>query len=715
MNGAPITSHHRPLWAKVAAAFALLCLLLVLLLIFFPWDVLRAPLNRYVSEKTGRHFEITRRLDVKLGRTTRILADGIEFANPDWAQEPFLVRAEGAEVEVELLPLLRRKVVLPRVELTKPQLGLQMEADGRRSWALGRDTADPATHPQIGALVVDQGSARFIAAYRGADIHTDFEIDNVDSALPLSFKSRGTWRSAPFTAQGRSGNALYLSAPLQNPFPVDIKAASGNTRLQARGSVASLATLDGANAKFSIQGRDLSELYKLVGMVLPATPRYSLQGAVSKEGEVWQLRQISGKLGNTDMSGDLTFDKTGEVPLLTGKVQSRSLDFDDLAPLVGLPEQARSAAAVPQVQGPRPEPAKEARVVADGSRKVLPTAALDAPRLKAMDADVTYQAARVTHTRDLPLERMSVHVRMAKGVLQLDPLDMGVAGGSVKGKIRIDGNSNPAIAQVNLDARSLELGKLFPNVKLAKGSFGKIYGDIDLKGRGNSVANMLGTSGGNVAVLMGRGEVSNLLMEFAGIDGGEIIKFMLRGDKNVQLRCGAASFSVQNGVMTSKALVFDTEDTIIYGDGQVSLATEALELTLRPYPKDMSILSLRSPLKVSGNFASPRLGPDKGALAGRGALVLALAAINPLLGLAATIETGPGEDADCGPALKEAASPFAAARIAAMAKGAPAAKGKAEPAAGSKPAAVLGGPPVAGAAPPTAPHAPGAPEKPYGP
>jgi hypothetical protein len=52
----------------------------------------------------------------------------------------------------------------------------------------------------------------------------------------------------------------------------------------------------------------------------------------------------------------------------------------------------------------------------------------------------------------------------------------------------------------------------------------------------------------------------------------------------------------------------------------------------------------------------------------RTALTLALAAVNPLLGLAATIETGPGQDANCGPALREAYSPYAAARVAAAAQ-----------------------------------------------
>ena len=75
---------HHPLrsrlWFKVLAGIALFLLALVLLVAFFPWDLLRGPINRYVSEKTGRHFEITRHLDVKVGRTTRVIMDGVEFA-----------------------------------------------------------------------------------------------------------------------------------------------------------------------------------------------------------------------------------------------------------------------------------------------------------------------------------------------------------------------------------------------------------------------------------------------------------------------------------------------------------------------------------------------------------------------------------------------------------------------------------------------------------
>ncbi len=56
-------------WRTAGLVLAGLLLAAVLAVVLFPWDMLRGPLNRYVSETTGRNFEITRRLDVQLGWT----------------------------------------------------------------------------------------------------------------------------------------------------------------------------------------------------------------------------------------------------------------------------------------------------------------------------------------------------------------------------------------------------------------------------------------------------------------------------------------------------------------------------------------------------------------------------------------------------------------------------------------------------------------------
>ena len=91
-------------------------------------------------------------------RSATVKFDGIEFANPSWARDPYLVKAERAEFDIRLWPLVAQKVVIPRIALFSPALGLQMEADGRRTWAFGKDTADTGTVPTIGLMQVDGGS-----------------------------------------------------------------------------------------------------------------------------------------------------------------------------------------------------------------------------------------------------------------------------------------------------------------------------------------------------------------------------------------------------------------------------------------------------------------------------------------------------------------------------------------------------------------------------
>ncbi|NMM06194.1 AsmA family protein [Polaromonas sp.] len=663
MNNSLIKSSH---FRKVLAVLALLLVVLTLVVFFFPWDALRGPINRYVSGQLGRRFEITKHLAVYLGRTTTVRVEGVEIANPEWASEPYLLQANAAEFDIELLPLLVGKVILPRIVLSQPKVGLQIEPDGRRTWALARDTSDKGAAPDIGTLQVDQGTLKYLATAQGANVVAQFSVaKEAAEQLPLSYEAKGKWKNESFTANGRTGGVLKLSQNTGAPFPLEVNAVAGRTSLKAQGVIANLAELAGVDATFDLQGRNLEELYKLLGVVLPSTPAYKLRGKLSKHGQVWAASQIQGVLGKSDLSGALSFDQSSVVPLLTGKVQSKLLDFEDLGPVIGLTPVARRPVAANSASsasnGAAIDVQKKDMRSEDASRKVLPVTPLDVAKLKAMNADVSYSAADIRHARNLPLDKGSVQVKLNAGVLQLEPVSLGVAGGTVAGRIRIDANVTPAAFDTKLDVRGLRLNQLFPAVETTKSSLGRISGQFDLKGQGNSVAQMLGSASGDVAVLMGKGEISNILLEFIGLDGGEAIKFFLRGDRNVELRCAAAAFGVKQGLMTSRAIVLDTTDTVINGRGQVSLAHETLDLVLDPLPKDRSILSFRSPLRIGGTFSAPSAGPDKAALAGRAGIALALAAINPLLALAATLETGPGHDADCAGVLAQAAKPGAAA------------------------------------------------------
>ena len=113
--------------------------------------------------------------------------------------------------------------------------------------------------------------------------------------------------------------------------------------------------------------------------------------------------------------------------------------------------------------------------------------------------------------------------------------------------------------------------------------------------------------------------------------------------------CAYGDFGVEEGVARTRSLAFDTTDTVILGEGSISLRDEELDLVLKPRPKDVSPVSLRVPLEVRGTFKDPQLSPQPGPLVARAALAAALFAIAPPAALLALIETGPGKDVGCRP------------------------------------------------------------------
>ena len=91
---------------------------LVILVLLFDWNWLRAPLERYISQKTQREFRISD-LHVELGFVPTIRMRDVYFSNADWSQHEAMAKIEMLEFSVSLRDL-PEKILIPRVALTKP-------------------------------------------------------------------------------------------------------------------------------------------------------------------------------------------------------------------------------------------------------------------------------------------------------------------------------------------------------------------------------------------------------------------------------------------------------------------------------------------------------------------------------------------------------------------------------------------------------------------
>ena len=155
--------------------------------------------------------------------------------------------------------------------------------------------------------------------------------------------------------------------------------------------------------------------------------------------------------------------------------------------------------------------------------------------------------------------------------------------------------------------------------------------------------------------MINQGTVSKLLLEQMGLNIGNIILTKLFGDKQVQLNCMATDFGVTNGVMQTRVFVVDTDEAVITATGNINLANEQIDLTLRPETKSLRIFSLRAPLYVRGDFNAPKVSVDKGVLAMKAGGAIALGIAAPLAALIPLVNAGPGRDSQCAQLLANAA------------------------------------------------------------
>jgi uncharacterized protein involved in outer membrane biogenesis len=612
-----------------------------LLATVWDWNWFKPWIERRVEAETGRRFQIGGNFDVDLGwPSARVRAEHVSLANAGWSKTPQMFEAEAVELLVMLRPAWRSRWRLPLARLERPRLTLERVAGQPPNWQF-RGGGGSGRRVEIGDLLMDEGQLRV----RDVPGRTDLSLSarsgprGLDDAMaPLLVAGQGRYRGFDFALDGRVESPLALRAR-QRPYRIDLQARAGATHAHARGQLEGMGRLRNFDLDLTLRGDDLGQLDPLLDLVLPPTPPYRFEGRLRRRGDAWHYDPLQGQLGDSDLRGSATLTLGGVRPHLAADLVSQRLDVDDLAGFVGAPPSGG--------RGETASAAQRAEAAALAQReRILPRRPWRADRLRRMDADVRLDAPRVD-AGALPIDALRGRLRLEAGVVRVDPLTLSVAGGQVDSRLELDASREPIEASADLTLRGLELPKLFAQAELTRSSVGRIGGRVQLQGRGESLAAVLATADGEVGLVMGRGRISNLLLEVAGLDVAEALKFLLGKDRVVPLRCAHADLVAKDGIVTTRRFVFDTTDTVLYGEGTIDLRDERLDLLLRPRPKDKSLVSLRSPLQVDGRLKDPDIHPKPGPLALRGLAAAALYSIAPPASLLALIETGPGKDANC--------------------------------------------------------------------
>lgn len=585
-------------------------------------------------------------IGVVLAWPPRLHVGAIRIANPDWAQNEQLLQARDVALSVDVLPLLIGRVVLDRVAVGKAAVALERK-DGKETWHFARDAnakSDEAANVKVKQARIGSADIRYrdTAASTQLDFHVQGTAGNGGG---MTFEAHGSYRGESVDAHARTP-VLALSADQAIAFSV--AGTIGAVDAKAHGKlVASSTAAPSADFSVSLSAPDLSALNNILPVDMPRSPPFHLAGDLSYTQARWQSKHFAGRMGDSDLHGSFSYVAHKSRPFVRADLHSNVLDLDDLGPLLGAPP----ATGGGETASPRQR--QEARE-REAAGKLLPSLPLGARGWKSVDTDIHYVAERIVSAPPAALESLETRAVMQAGRLRLDPLVIGVAGGQVKGTATLDAAQPPLQATLQAEAASVQLARLFPQVRSSNAALGTLYGKARLRGRGDSIASLLGTSDGEITAAIDGGSVNALLVEAIGLDAAEAL--VLLGTKRreqVPLNCAVADFAVEDGTAGAKTFVVDTRDTRIAVRGSIDLKSETLHLVANPAPRDASPVSARGPIVIEGTLRHPDVHPGGKAFARAGTAIL-LATINPLLALIPLFQPPQEAPNNCAALLEEA-------------------------------------------------------------
>jgi AsmA family protein len=646
----------------VAGVLVAVPLVALALLLGADWNKARPWLDARAGQALGRPFHIAGPLTLTW-ETPAALMPGRERSWRDFVPWPHLVArdvhignppqmagagdmAGASELSFSLNPLalLERRIVIPVLRFDAPSVRLERRADGSNNWTFTQQNKASPWQLELDRVIFSKGVLQFSDAVKRTDLVAEVDTLNADPTYGVAWSAHGSFNGSPASGTGKAGAVLSLQHQ-STPYPIMAELHLGANHVVATGTLTKPTDLAALDMQLEASGPSMARLYALTGVLLPETPRFStrghLNGTLGAASSHWVYDRFTGKIGSSDIEGTLDYRSGAPRGMLKGDVLSHLLQFRDLGPLIGADSNASKAArGVAPVQPPG---------------KVLPVEAFRTERWKSVDADVKFTADRVVREKQLPINRLSTHLRLQDGVITLLPLRFDMAGGALEGDIRLDGAAAGLIkATAKVGARHIKIKQLFPGLAALQATVGEINGDAQLSATGNSVASLLAHSNGELKTLIDHGTVSKLLLEEMGLNIGNVIIARMFGDRQVELNCMATDFVVTSGVMQARSFIIDTDAALIAVSGDVNLATERLDLTIRPDAKGVRVLSLRAPLYLRGPFANPDVSVDKRVLAMRAGGALALAAVAPLAALLPLVNAGPGHDSSCASLIADA-------------------------------------------------------------
>ncbi len=440
-------------------------------------------------------------------------ANDVSFANMPGARTTDMVALKRLRLQVQLWPLLHRRIVVNRLVLVRPVIALEVDKAGRPNWVFG-PTAAPSAEPAAvgGGFGISGLTLRKVQFSDGKISYFDQRTGKAERLnginMTLSLRSLGSalisdgsavWKGerVTFAVNVDKPRALLYGAESQ----VGIKLAAAPLTLNFAGRVIGSPSLklDGA---VDLETASLRRLAQWAGSPIALSGYglgpFALKGAVAIAGTTTSFKDADISLDAIRAKGSVSVDNAGARPAVAGRLDVDRLDLN--------PYLSPQTASTTPLGAPAGGPAPASSAAAQNGRSDM---SLDFSALKLADVDCDLKAGGIVY-RQFQIGASAVGIHIKDGRLTVDLSRMALYRGSGHGRVTVDGSG--AVPAIGLDA-ALSQVQIQPLAQAAIG-IDRLTGagnlDIAVTARGNSQLELIGTLSGRGAINLANGQIKGV-------------------------------------------------------------------------------------------------------------------------------------------------------------------------------------------------------------
>ncbi len=432
----------------------------------------------------------------------------------------------------------------------------------------------------------------------------DLQLDGtIDS---LSRLSRYAQTELPETEPIKLNGTLKENTSEQ--YNYILHAETGAANIDINGSLEGLAVPEKLELGISIKAANLTDFNNLAQTELPDQGPLDISAKLQLQKKNIAVNDLKVSLKDQSADGNLALklpENDDQPTELNGRLDISLLDLTFLFPETAelpaegeSPAPAAEAAPEEEEKTEKAETEKSSTDEASSSDRLFSAEPILTKQLRAYDIDLAVNAREIKFQKS-DLKDVQFVVKLKDGLLIADPIQGAGGAGKIKGVIRIDGQTE--VPEMDVDINIVEVP--MPNLG------GKLDFDVDLVGKGKSVAELMGSLNGQMLLVMRDGKIEGALVQKFG---SGLLSFA-KEKGYTELECGTVRVDVKDGVANfDNRLAAQLTEVTWRGGGQINLKTEELGIGIAAKPRKGIPISISGELSslvyIGGTLKNPKVG-----------------------------------------------------------------------------------------------------------